>query len=478
MKISILKYQGLVTVFLVSLPVYAITLGVIIRCNTVLKSRAMWTTADEAERNAALLSSEAFRIERLCATVNILRVYHPQLPDKDFILSYVGSLFNPQPHAPSTLLQGIYVVNEDYTVQGVLWNDDSEGTLLYAKSKTGGMVCLYPASKSGAVSYSSPTRCMASNVFLRESAYNSDNSNNNVNNNNNTLLYRFCRNTTHIVSVLTLERFSRERGRPFILVNRNTGEEVFRSQALHRSLLGAADDYVQKVFHGSWGNVSGRTCFWSSDENAPVCLVPVDAFNSILVTQGRRSANALGGVGAATTVLVLVAVSVPVALFWAFTVAVGAAIKRISRDMRDVSALKFGPVPATDSNESGAWWEAFVPRDIAKVQAGVRGLRLCTMAMASYISPRRAREVITGCCGGGGGGGEGAQRVVAVMFVSLRGHGYLSSTTETDLWRALSTFYKNFGQVIYSCGGVIDKYINGSIMALFDTPAGPTNRNA
>lgn len=475
MKISILKYQGLVTVFLISLPVYAITLSVIIHCNTVLKSRAMWATADEAERNAALLSSEVLRIERLCATANILRTHHPQLPDTDFVLSYASSLFfHSQPRAHSTLLQGIYVVNDDYTVQGVLWNDDSEGTLLYAKSTTREMVCLYPASKSGAVSYSSPARCMASNSFLRGNAHSSGTNNSN---NDCSLLYRSCRNTAQVVGVLNPERFSRERGLPFILVSRNTGEEVFMSQALHRSLLSAADDYVQKVFHGCWGNVSGRTCFWSSVEGAPVCLVPVDALNSILITQGRRSANALGGVGAATTVLVLVAVSVPVALFWAFTVAVGTAIKRISGDMRDVSALKFGPVPATDSNKSGAWWEPFVPRDIAKVQAGVRGLRLCAMAMASYISPRRAREVITGCCGGIGGGGEGAQRVVAVMFVSLRGHEYLSSTTETDLWRVLSAFYKNFGQVIYSCGGVIDKYINGSIMALFDAPAGPTNRN-
>ena len=38
MKISVLAFQGLVSLFFVAVPVYAIALGVILRCNATLRS--------------------------------------------------------------------------------------------------------------------------------------------------------------------------------------------------------------------------------------------------------------------------------------------------------------------------------------------------------------------------------------------------------------------------------------------------------
>lgn len=166
--------------------------------------------------------------------------------------------------------------------------------------------------------------------------------------------------------------------------------------------------------------------------------------------------------------------------------------------MRDVSALDFNPgrPEATNKTSSGntsnnttaLWWKGIVPRILTKMHAGVRGLRMCVTALSSYVSPHLTREIIGGYQSREGGS-EPRQRKgrvnpsssstaaptprgIAVMFVSLKDHGYLSSASNKGSCRVLNAFYRNFGEVICSCNGRIDKYINGSIMAIFDCAYG------
>lgn len=284
---------------------------------------------------------------------------------------------------------------------------------------------------------------------------------------------------------LDLERFSEERDHPLLLVDRRTGEEIFRSRTLPPSghFLELAGEHVQ----WAWGNVSRQVCFW--DGNTPVCLEPVDALGAVLAT--REEVDMPRSVGATTVAAVAAAMAVPLALFWVFTVAVGQAIRRISKDMHAVSELDFDlggtEIPATldsstTSNIRTPWWKRLVPRVLTKIHAGVRGLRMCAMALSSYVSPHLTREII-GSCHLNDGRSETRKvhaptsstptpKRIAIMFVSLKDHGYLSAISNKGSWRVLSTFYRNFGEVICSCNGFIDKYINGSIMAIFDRTHG------
>ncbi|QQS11340.1 MAG: adenylate/guanylate cyclase domain-containing protein [Rhodospirillales bacterium] len=85
----------------------------------------------------------------------------------------------------------------------------------------------------------------------------------------------------------------------------------------------------------------------------------------------------------------------------------------------------------------------------------------------------------------GGLGGHrlalGSERVVAVMFVDLRGFTAMSEKRlPFDVVFILNRYFRSMGEAIQNAGGHIDKFIGDGIMAVFglDTDAGPAARQA
>lgn len=409
MKVSILTCQGLITVFFIVIPVYAITIGVILRCNATIKSHLMRTASIKAGINAALLSNKALNNKRLCPVIKDVLCNRKEKIDLNNISSFNNVC--------------VFSVNKDVE-----------------KSKN--------------------------NACYKEE-------------------FQFLHFDHH------LPRTKMNKG-VFVLVDKGSGNIIFKSCTLRKSvdsLLKASNDYVEESF-GSWKDVSARVCFWNYNYNSPICIVPIESLSVVLIT--NEEAGMPDNIGTTTVITVLVAVSVPLALFWVFTLTVGLAVRRISKYMQDISVLDFNSGRMTDSSSLLQrwwwlwwWWAAFVPHDITEILTSVHSLRLCAMAMSSYISPVLTQEILRNCrCCSCNNSSQSCERVptqttirdVAIMFVSIRSHGYLTSIPSTWLWRVLNTFYRNFGQVIYSCSGAIDKYINGSIMVLFDSRRGSPTR--
>lgn len=409
MRLPVLLFKGLVTAFCVVLPVCTVVVGIVFSCNSTLRNYALYTvTAEKAASLSALLKQEVVHSSKLCNAISSLET-------------------------GKTSFSGLYTATENI----------------------------------GSIKYSFLNTCDNSHYYY-------------YNNN-----YYYCKAS----DAFDLERFAKKYRRSFVFVDRYTGNVTYRSHNIPQSVLSRSDKYVQKAF-GDWKAVSGRVCFWDYNTDShrrwweqipwckrtsstPVCLEPVEVLDGVVLVHGNESPP---GLGLATVAAVIAAVVVPLMFFLLFTAAVGFAIQCISKCMQDISTIN----SHTQSQSSGStlWW-ALVPSSLAQIRTGLQGLRLCVMEMAHYTSPHFVRDIIDNVVSYTLTATKATAateletlssmfRDVTVMFVSLKDSGYLYSVPETRLLQVLSAFYKNFGKVIYSCNGVIDKYINGSIMAIFD----------
>lgn len=150
--------------------------------------------------------------------------------------------------------------------------------------------------------------------------------------------------------------------------------------------------------------------------------------------------------------------------------AVGIAIARglstpileLARGVRRIEDGRFGEtVTVTGKDEVGRLAEAF-----NKMSAGLAERDRVRDLLGKVVSPEIAHSLLAS---GVELGGE--ERTVTVMFTDLRGFTALSETlTPTILLAELNDYFTVITTAIEAEGGVVDKYVGDSVMALFGAP--------
>lgn len=261
---------------------------------------------------------------------------------------------------------------------------------------------------------------------------------------------------------------------------------------------------VNEMF-GSWKNVTSSR-YWDGDTIVNFEIInKTNGISWVLVTIHECDWTDMG---VKTMILVFVIVILAIVILALFVVLMSYSIRYISKEMRVVATLdltayseELDPLfsssssssgsdsdrsDSDDSNNDGKTKKANKDRtkrkkrrnkrglcsvhnlsvslpDIRELHEGTQKLRLCAMAMKKYISPFLTRDIIER-----DPEAPPIKKNITVMFVSLTGISEFEGHQHKSRVQAiLNAFYKNFGQAIIDYNGVIDKYINGSIMVLF-----------
>ena len=243
-----------------------------------------------------------------------------------------------------------------------------------------------------------------------------------------------------------------------------------------RSGLWPVSCYVNATL-GGWGAVNATTAFRT--EGFVAALVPVTraGLSLLLVFVARESAVQLPATSVVVPVLVTVALVLPMLVV---TLGIVESVARTSRAMKALSELDFARAALRDGTRFA---------EVRAIRAAFAKLRSATLALTKYVSPLVVRQVLRRRDAEGahvemdlahlsivfadmGGLKEGTTTTTTTLGStgSGTGIGSNSGSTRADATDLLSRWFSTAGAVIDANHGMIDKFVEDCVMALFGAP--------
>ena len=229
---------------------------------------------------------------------------------------------------------------------------------------------------------------------------------------------------------------------------------------------------------GGWGAVNATTAFRT--EGFVAALVPVTraGLSLLLVFVARESAVQLPATSVVVPVLVTVALVLPMLVV---TLGIIESVARSSRAMKALSELDFARAALRDGTRFA---------EVRAIRAAFAKLRSATLALTKYVSPLVVRQVLRRRDAEGahvemdlahlsivfadmGGLKEGTTTTTTTTLGSTgsgTGIGSNSGSTRADATDLLSRWFSTAGAVIDANHGMIDKFVEDCVMALFGAP--------
>lgn len=261
-----------------------------------------------------------------------------------------------------------------------------------------------------------------------------------------------------------------------------------------RAGLAPVARYVNATL-GGWGAVGATTAFRT--EGYVAALVPVTraGLSLLLVFVARESAVQLPATAVAAPVLVTVALVLPML---AVALGTAASVARTSRAMKALSELDFARAALRDRTRFA---------EVRAIRAAFAKLRTATLALTKYVSPPVVRQVLRrrdaegahvemdlahlsilfadmgglrgSGSGGFGGGGFSATPVIvttpdattpAATTATVTTAAFTTPQPPPTLPEVLPQWFSAAGAVVDANHGMIDKFVEDCVMALFGAP--------
>ena len=536
LKLSLYPYEAIVVIVFVLVPVLGLVYYAIQERNIAIKNTLSDTYKDFSTELANTITQCIMNVETMhkiqCKYMTVddtfVRTQDPSVLHRE-ALRYANTL------NAFTRSSGFYVIRRDLTLRGVLKH---KNMIYFSDTKPDGMLCQYAVELPSIVN-ETPYQCFNSSLlwetitWIKPEAEPHWNVTNSTDVQNAYMLrsgvytedgvMRFATASTIIpadfelflshVNTTNDDFFIVDAAASFLVSSTlgiyngesktlDTGHKIFSEETIvpvasvNSSRVQAVHTYVLQSF-GSWAAVPS-TSYW--DGRTIVSLEPITRDNGITWVLVTMHECDWIDMGTSTMLLAFALVAAAIIFLGAFVVFIAHSIRHISREMAAVATLNFksdsdttttttttattavmqpslllpsnGQDKGKGSNKNkGHRWETAFP-DLKDISVGTQKLRLCSMAMTQYISPFLTQDIINSSPGT-----LPTQKNITVMFVTLAELSNLVQLHKSRLQAVLNTFYKNFGEVISSCHGVIDKYINGSIMVLFGIDSNDSNNN-
>lgn len=237
-----------------------------------------------------------------------------------------------------------------------------------------------------------------------------------------------------------------------------------------RGGLAPVSRYVNATL-GGWGAVGATTAFRT--EGYVAALVPVTraGLSLLLVFVARESAVQLPATSVVVPVLVTVALVLPML---AVTLGIVESVARTSRAMKALSELDFARAVLRDGTRFA---------QVRAIRTAFAKLRTATLALTKYVSPPVVRQVLRRRDAEGAHvemdlahlsivfADMGGLRESTLSGTALAGGGTHPSAAATgNAMDLLSRWFSAAGAVVDANHGMIDKFVEDCVMALFGAP--------